>query len=422
MSHVARASCRSPSRLFSTVSLPWSTPNSISLLRYKTATLRWKSTTNRRPQTALFFPGKRVHCALPTPLIFPEGQGVQRVGMATPWLSAFPRTCKPFLEEMDHILRTPLSQVIAEGPNSTLTATVNSQPAIMALSIMVLRVLEQEFNFKTAERVDVTLGHSLGEFSSLVAGGYLEYKEGLLLVHKRAEAMARCTHEASLAGNGIEYGMVALVCEPGRLESLISTIQSFLGPGSSTPGHDAQDESPIQQVLIANINSKNQIVLSGNVERIKALLVQLRQFGGHDPRAVRLGSDSPFHSPIMAPAKSFMQSVLSETPITFPGLFPCISNVNSRPFASEADLKDLLARQTVETVNWWDSIKYVDQEMGVRRWIGLGPGKVGRNLVGKEVGMRGRDVVRGGGVWGVTDPKEIEVLLRGLEETEGEGE
>ena len=73
-------------------------------------------------------------------------------------------------------------------------------------------------------------------------------------------------------------------------------------------------------------------------------------------------------------------------------------------------------------MRWWDSIKFLDQEWGVRRWIGLGPGKVGRNLVGKEVGIRGREGVRGGGVWGVTEPREVETALRGLEETEFEDE
>ena len=352
------------------------------------------------------------------------GQGVQRVGMAGPWISAFPRTCKPFLEEMDYILQSPLSRIIAEGPHSTLTATPNAQPAIMACSIMVLRVLEEEFGFKTAKRIDVTLGHSLGEFASLVAGNYIGYRDGLVMVRQRAEAMAKCSKDVSEADNGGEYGMVAVVCEPNRLESLISTIHSFLGPGSSAPGHDAMPHEgpPIQQVLIANINSKNQIVLSGSIQQIDSLLIQLRQFGGHDPRAVRLSTDSPFHSPIMAPAQKSMVSILSNTQIAFPALFPCISNVSGRPFESETELKDLVARQTVETVRWWDSIKYADQEMGVRRWIGLGPGKVGRNLVGKEVGMRGRDDVRGGGVWGVTEPKEIDIMLKGLEETEGRSE
>ncbi|KAL8704891.1 MAG: hypothetical protein Q9201_001959 [Fulgogasparrea decipioides] len=338
--------------------------------------------------------------------------------MTTAWLEAFPKTCVPFLEETDHILHVPLSRIISEGPNSILTATENAQPAIMATSIMILRVLEQEFGFKTAERVDVTLGHSLGEFAALVTSEHLRYADALNMLRRRAELVARCTREASKPGGG-EYGMVALVCEPNHLASLIETIHEFLGHRSHASHEDSSyDVPPIEQVRIANINSKNQLVLSGNIERINTLLVQLRQFGGHDPRAVRLASDSPFHSPMMAPAARLMRDILDATDISFPGLFPCISNVSSRPFESVEDLKDLLARQCVDTVRWWDSIKYLDQEIGVRRWIGIGPGKVGRNLVGKEVGMRGRDTIRGGGVWGITDPREVEEVLRGLEETD----
>ena len=319
---------------------------------------------------------------------------------------------------MDHTLSFPLSTIIRDGPNSLLTATANAQPAIMAVSIMVLRVLENEFGFRTEDRVDVTLGHSLGEFAALVAGGFLQYTDALKMVRRRAEVMARCSREASEAEGG-EYGMVALVCETDRLSSLIDTVHEFLGHGAPGSKDDSSAHAPpIQQVLIANINSKNQIVLSGSIERIKVLLVQLRQFGGHDPRAVRLSSDSPFHSPLMQPATQTMREILDNTEVRFPGIFPCVSNVSSRPFESEKDLKDLLARSCVETVRWWDSIRYLDQEMGVRRWIGLGPGKVGRNLVGKEVGMQGKDEVKGGGVWGISDPKEVEGVLRALEETE----
>ncbi|KAL8665477.1 MAG: hypothetical protein Q9202_002182 [Teloschistes flavicans] len=348
------------------------------------------------------------------------GQGVQRVGMTAAWLQAFPRTCIPFLEEVDNILQVPLSRIIAEGPNSTLTATENAQPAIMATSVMILRVLEQEFGFKTSERVDITLGHSLGEFAALVSSQHLRYKDALSMLRRRAELVARISREASSSGDGGEHGMVALVCEPNHLSSLIDAIYEFLGHRSHASHEDSSyDVPPIEQVRVANINSKNQLVLSGNIERINTLLVQLRQFGGHDPRAVRLASDSPFHSPMMAPAAKLMRDILDETDISFPGLFSCISNISCRPFESVADLRDLLARQCVETVRWWDSIKYLDQEVGVRRWIGIGPGKVGRNLVGKEVGMRGRDTVRGGGVWGLSDPREVEEVLRGLEETEG---
>jgi [acyl-carrier-protein] S-malonyltransferase len=352
--------------------------------------------------------------------------------MLTPWLQAFPATATPVVEEIDHLLGYKISKIIEEGPNSLLTATVNAQPAIMATSILILRVLEYEFGFKPPERVDVTLGHSLGEFAALVCGGYVSFEDSLYLVRKRAEVMAELSRKACSEYGG-EYGMVALVTEPGHLTPLIDAIHEFLGHHSAgSKSESSEDVPPIQQVLIANINSKNQIVLSGNIERIKTLLTHLRQFGGHDPRAVRLKSDSPFHSPLMKPAAVTMRKLLdgksrvkgkeNEDIIKFPGVMECVSNVTARPFGSKEELKDLWARQCVETVRWWDSIKYLDQEEKVRRWIGIGPGQVGRNLVGKEVGMKGRDVVKGGGVWGISDPKEIEDVLQALDQTESSKE
>lgn len=356
------------------------------------------------------------------------GQGVQKVGMLAPWIEAFPSTTKPLVEEMDDLLGFRLSRMIEEGPNSTLTATPNAQPAIMASSIIILRVLEKDFGFNTADRCDVTLGHSLGEFAALVAGGFVSFEDSLYLVRRRAEIMSEATAAARQEYGG-EYGMVALVTEPDHLDPLVAAIHEFLGhhsAGSKSESH--QDIPPIQQVLIANENSKNQIVLSGSIERIKVLLTHVQQFGGHDPRAVRLKSDSPFHSPLMKPAATAMRKLLAgksrvkgrenEDIVTFPGVMECISNVSARPFQSKEELKDLWSRSCVETVRWWDSIKYLDQQQKVRRWIGIGPGKVGRNLVGKEVGMRGHDLVKGGGVWGISDPKEIEEVLRALEETE----
>jgi [acyl-carrier-protein] S-malonyltransferase len=211
---------------------------------------------------------------------------------------------------------------------------------------------------------------------------------------------------------------------------LIETVNELVGHGRS-PGAKADSSmqaAPIEGVVIANVNSKNQFVLSGEFKQIDTLITHVRQYLGHDPRAVRLTSDSPFHSPVMLPAVAVVRDLLQgksrvsgregEDVVTFPGKLPCVSNVSARPFESRADLIDLLSRQCLETVRWWDSIKFLDQDQKVRRWIGIGPGKVGRNLVGKEVGMRGKDTVKGGGVWGISDPSEIEEALRGLEETE----
>lgn len=358
------------------------------------------------------------------------GQGVQKVGMLTPWLEAFPHTTAPLLDEIDTVLGYSLTRIIAEGPHSQLSATPHAQPAIMATSILILRVLEREFGFSIPDRIHVTLGHSLGEFAALVAGGYLTFADSLYLVQKRAEVMAAATAAAQKEYGG-EYGMVAIVTEPEHLPRLIDAVDNFTVPNRSDKSDSGAgaDVPPIDQVLLANVNSKNQIVLSGSIERIKTLVAHVRQFLGHDPRAVRLNSDSPFHSPIMKPAVATVQRLLNgksrvqgrenEEMVTFPGVVRCVSNVTARPFASRAELKDLVSRSCLETVRWWDSIRYLDQQEKVRRWIGIGPGKVGRNLVGKEVGMRGTDAVKGGGVWAITDPIEVEEVLRGLEETDG---
>ncbi|KAI8934398.1 hypothetical protein NX059_009134 [Plenodomus lindquistii] len=372
---------------------------------------RWMSSTRdvpaKRPKTAIFFPG----------------QGVQRVGMCTPWLEAFPNTAKPILDEIDETLKIPLTRVIDSGTNAELTQTENAQPAIMATSILILRIMEKEFGFETADRIDITLGHSLGEFAALVAGGYLSFTEALKMVRRRAEVVSRCSAEA-VAVDGGEFGMVALVCESEpHMQSLITGIREFLdiaGPDSKIDSHDHLPA--VQQVAIANINSKNQIVLSGSIARINTLLTNLRQFGGHDPRHVRLKSDSPFHSALMEPAVQTMRKILysplkdGSDIITWPGVMPCISNVSGKPFENKEQLKDLLARSCAETVQWWMSIKYLHEEEKIRRYVGIGPGKVGRNLVGKEVGMKG--AVKGGGVWGITSPKEMEEVIRALDDTE----
>ncbi|KIX95418.1 uncharacterized protein Z520_08935 [Fonsecaea multimorphosa CBS 102226] len=349
---------------------------------------------------------------LRTALFFP-GHGVQRKGMTRPWVEAFPRTCKPFLEEMDDIVHCKLSTLIDEGPILQLDKTENAQPAIMAVSIMILKVLEQEFGFKTEQAIDVTLGHSLGEYAALVAAGNLEYAYALDLVRRRGDVMGECTRKAK-EESGEEFGMIALVCEQGQLDSLIAAVREFLSQGSEGAKDDSSALPAFQQISIANVNSKNQIVLSGSFQRIRNLLVHIREFGGHDPRAVELKSRSAFHSPIMMPAYEFMKKALTPEKVTFPGRVPCISNVTARPFRSKDDLMQNLARQAVDTILWWDSIKYLDQQAGCRRWLGVGPGKVGRNLVSKEVG---RSSAKGGGVWSITEPHEIEETLRDLEAT-----
>ena len=333
--------------------------------------------------------------------------------MTTPWLEAFPTTCKPFLQEMDDILQVKLSSLIQEGPISDLDRTENAQPAIMAVSIMILKVLEQEFGFKTDKAIDVTLGHSLGEYAALISAGYLDYPFALELVRKRGEIMGECTRRAKEETHD-SYGMMALVCEPDQLDGLVAAVKDFLSHGAEGSKDDSSHDQAIQQVAIANANSKNQIVLSGSFTRIRNLLVHIREFGGHDPRAVELNSRSAFHSPIMMPAYEYMRKAMIPEKVHFPAKMPTISNVSGRPFKSKEDLINNLSRQAIDTVLWWDSIKYLDKEAGCQRYLGVGPGKVGRNLVSKEVG---RSSAKGGGVWSISDPNEIEPALKGMDAT-----
>lgn len=338
--------------------------------------------------------------------------------MLEPWIEAFPKTCKPFIEEMDDILQVKLSTIIEDGPISLLDKSENAQPAIMAVSVMILRVLEQEFGFKTDERIDVTLGHSLGEYAALVAAGYLDYNFALKIVRQRGDVFGECTRKAK-EESGENFGMMALVCEPEQLDSLTTAVQEWLSYGSEGSRDDSSSTQAIRQVTIANKNSKNQIVLSGSFERIRELLTHIREFGGHDPRAVELKSRSAFHSPIMQPAFEFMKKVMTPDKVHWPGKMVTISNVTAKPFTSADDVRENLSRQAIDTVLWWDSIKYLHEQAHTKRWLGLGPGKVGRNLVSKEVGRSG---AKGGGVWSISDPREVEAALKGLDETQPEME
>ncbi|PHH50236.1 Malonyl CoA-acyl carrier protein transacylase [Ceratocystis fimbriata CBS 114723] len=352
-----------------------------------------------RSKTAMFFPG----------------QGVQRVGMLSPWLYAFPSTSREFIDELDSCMGYKFSDIIQSGPSSRLNATVNAQPAIMATSLLILRILERNFNFNTSQSIDYTLGHSLGEFAALVAGGYLSFQDSLRIVHRRAAVMADATERAEAATPGSTYGMVAIITEPEYLASLIHTISSIVGENVCDWSH-----TPFEgQVCIANVNSKNQIVLSGSITGISRVLDRVRLFSGHDPQALRLNSDTPFHSPLMRPAGEAVYKMLSRPgTIAFPGRIQCISNISARPFNSPEELADLVSRAGVEPVRWADSIRYLNEKAQVRRWIGIGPGQVGRNLVGKEIGIRGTDRSRNAGVWGISKPEDIDEVLRGLEDTD----
>jgi [acyl-carrier-protein] S-malonyltransferase len=332
--------------------------------------------------------------------------------MLTPLQSAFPRTVTPLVELLDHALppsdgSEPLSHIIAQGPKELLTATENAQPAILFTSIVILRILENEFGISLRTQTDFFLGHSLGEFTALVAAGVLKLEDALLLVRRRGEIMRDCAIRASvpeMEGGPGETGMVALLVEQKYLPAMIANVHHFLDSGTL----------PNDEFLsIANINSATQIVLSGHLKAINACICHLRKFSGHDPRALRLNVSAPFHSMVMAPAVPVVQKMLVEMDVTFPppGQTEVVANVTALPYESADQLRDVLPKQATETVRWAESIKYLDLERDVARWIGIGPGKVARNLVGREVRGGMQRVV---GIEG-TDAQNLEEAVRALE-------
>lgn len=300
-----------------------------------------------------------------------------------------PRVANPLIEEMDqtiaelnaaaNIQSQTLSTIISDGPSELLTSTENAQPAILATSVIILRALEAH-GFNTKENVDFYLGHSLGEFSALVASGTMGFGDALRLVRKRGEIMHACAKSFEDGQDG-EVGMVALIVPKNRMDDLLKSLQKLL---AGDPDEVFGSEERIVQ--LANINSSTQVVLSGHINGINHLLHHLRQWSGQDPRAIRLNVSAPFHSMIMQPSVRVITEMLSKYELWFPKHGEVLSNYTARPYKSIAEIKDLLPKQAVQTVDWKGSIQYLDAERNVKKWIGIGPTtKVGRNLIGKEV-------------------------------------
>ena len=376
--------------------------------------------------------------------------------MLTPLLAAFPRTVGPLLELLDETLppadgASALSAIMAHGPNEALTATENAQPAILLTSIAILRVLEEQYSLPVAVaapgsssgdsgggsegggggggggsksdtvtdaagETDFFLGHSLGEFSALVAARVLNLADALRLVRRRGEVMCECARRVSLPemdGGPGETGMVALLVEPPFLAGLLRAVDAFV----------ASETLPNDEFLaVANVNSASQIVLSGHLKAIAACIGHLRRFAGHDPRALRLNVSAPFHSMVMAPAVPVVERMLASMPVNFARVgagagVGVVANVTARPYASADELRTLLARQCTATVRWAESVRYLDRDRGVSRWIGIGPGKVAINLVGREVrgGMASVIPVEG------CDAHNIEAAVRRLQRSDDEG-
>jgi len=271
--------------------------------------------------------------------VFP-GQGSQTVGMGRDWAEAFPRARAVF-DEADRVLGFPLSTLCWEGPEDELTLTANLQPALLATSIAVLRAVES-----TSVRPVAVAGHSLGEYSALVAAGSLELADALRLVRRRGELM----QEAVPVGEGAMAAILAL--DDAEVERIVA-------------------EAAEGEVLaVANKNAPGQVVIAGHVAAVERAVERAKAQRG---KAKMLPVSAPFHCPLMAPAREGLEPLLRETRFADPGI-PVITNVDAAPAGSGDAAREALVRQVDGTVRWVESIEWMTDRAGVTAFVEVGPG------------------------------------------------
>ncbi|MBL8708654.1 MAG: ACP S-malonyltransferase [Rhodospirillaceae bacterium] len=285
--------------------------------------------------------------------VFP-GQGSQAVGMGKALAEAFVPARLVF-EEVDDALGQKLSRLMFEGPEADLTLTENAQPALMAMSLAVLRVLEAEGGFKLADKAAYVAGHSLGEYSALAAARTFSLGDTARLLKLRGQAMQK----AVPVGEG---AMAAL------LNFDLKRAQNVAAAAAEETG---------LVCAIANDNDPSQVVVSGAkaaVERAGALALEAGA-----KRAVMLPVSAPFHCPLMQPAADAMAEALEKTTIHMP-MVPVIANVTAAPVSDPATIRKLLVEQVTATVRWRECVMTM-KTLNVDRVFELGAGKVLAGLV-----------------------------------------
>lgn len=300
--------------------------------------------------------------------LFP-GQGSQYCGMGKTLFDTYPEA-KLTLEEADEVLGFSLSRLCFEASGEDLKKTENTQPALLAVSVAAYRVLEAR-NFKPA----IVAGHSLGEYSALVAAGSLGFSDALRLVRKRGQYM----QEAVPAGVG---AMAALLKLPeGQLDRILAEA--------------AQNEV----VTAANLNSPDQVVIAGHVGAVERA-IQLAKAAGVR-RAVRLPVSAPFHCPLMRPAQERLEIDLQELPFSDLA-FPLINNWQAQTINTGAEARQGLYEQIPNPVRWTETIRKMIHS-GSRRFVEVGAGSV---LIGL---LRNTDPTVSGVSFG--DPVDLNKLV-----------
>ena len=278
--------------------------------------------------------------------LFP-GQGSQVVGMGRELAAAF-APARAVFEEVDEALKQNLSHLMFEGPEADLTLTENAQPALMAVSLAVVRTLEQECGLDFARQTAFVAGHSLGEYSALAAVGTFAVADAARLLKTRGRAM----QEAVPVGLGAMAALLGLELDAVRA---------------------AADEAAQGEVCnTANDNAPGQVVVSGHKTAVERAVALAKTKGAK--RALLLPVSAPFHCSLMAPAAEVMIKALAEVRMHAPAV-PVVANVTARPVSEIGEIRRLLAEQVTGMVRWRESVEFL-RDQGVAQAVELGAGKV----------------------------------------------
>ena len=292
-------------------------------------------------------------------------------------LAAASPVARAVFEEVDDALGQKLSAVMWEGPDDALTLTANAQPAIMAVSIAVLRVLEGECGIALADKAAFVAGHSLGEYSALCAAGSLGLADTARLLRRRGDAM-----QAAVA--------------PG-----VGAMAALLGLDFDTIVAVAAEAAQGQTCTAANDNAPGQVVVSGHVEAVVRAINLAKARGSR--HAVLLPVSAPFHCPLMRPAADAMAAALAAADLRAP-FVPVVANVTAAPVADPDTIRRLLVEQVTGTVRWRESVLAM-VDLGVTGFVELGA---------KVLGPMGKRIAPDAPVVSALDMAGIEAVAKEL--------